>query len=101
MGSGVSGLSSGVLLLKQGHSVTIWAKDFPPNTTSNMAGAFWYAFDRNPKPQSDEWCYNTFKYFKKEIMPDSKSGVVPRKVVNVRTSPNPDKWWFKKLEIGF
>src|SRR5437016_1293585 len=39
LGCGVSGLSTGLLLLEAGHNVIILAKDTPPNTTSNKAGA--------------------------------------------------------------
>ncbi len=98
LGSGVSGLSCGVLLLRRGHSVSIWAKDFPPNTTSNMAGAFWYAFERNPKEKSPIWALNTLNFFKKEILPDRTSGVIKRKIVNVRTSEIPERWWNHKLK---
>ena len=39
LGAGVSGLSSGILLLKEGFDVTIWAKDFSTDITSNKASA--------------------------------------------------------------
>ena len=45
LGCGVSGLSTALLLqrrLQNGPgTVTIYAKDLPPNTTSNIAGAWW------------------------------------------------------------
>ena len=45
LGSGVSGLSSAILLQRRFQNgpgtVTIYAKDLPPNTTSNIAGAHW------------------------------------------------------------
>ena len=42
VGSGVVGLSTARLLQDAGFSVTIYAKDLPPNTTSNVAGGWWY-----------------------------------------------------------
>lgn len=42
LGSGVVGLSTARLLQDEGFSVTIYAKDLPPNTTSNVAGGWWY-----------------------------------------------------------
>jgi len=42
LGSGVVGLSTARLLQDAGFSVTIYAKDLPPNTTSNVAGGWWY-----------------------------------------------------------
>jgi len=42
LGSGVVGLSTARLLQESGFEVTIYAKDLPPNTTSNVAGGWWY-----------------------------------------------------------
>ncbi|MFZ0687553.1 MAG: FAD-dependent oxidoreductase [Terriglobales bacterium] len=42
IGSGVVGLSTARLLQDAGFQVKIYAKDLPPNTTSNVAGGFWY-----------------------------------------------------------
>jgi glycine/D-amino acid oxidase-like deaminating enzyme len=41
LGSGVVGLSTARLLQESGYNVTIYAKDLPPNTTSNVAGGWW------------------------------------------------------------
>jgi len=42
LGCGVSGLSTARLLQRHFNGVvTIYAKDLPPNTTSNIAGGFW------------------------------------------------------------
>jgi D-amino-acid oxidase len=41
LGSGVMGLSTARLLQRQGGMVTIYARDLPPETTSNVAGALW------------------------------------------------------------
>ncbi len=45
LGCGVSGLSTARLIQRrlqgEGASVTIYAKDLPPQTTSNIAGAWW------------------------------------------------------------
>ena len=49
LGCGAVGLATARLLQERGCSVTIYAKDLPPNTTSNIAGAQWfpvYVFDR-------------------------------------------------------
>jgi len=42
LGCGVVGLSTARLLQESGLTVTIYAKDLPPNTTSNVAGGWWY-----------------------------------------------------------
>jgi D-amino-acid oxidase len=42
MGCGAVGLATARLLQRQGFEVTIYAKDLPPKTTSNVACASWY-----------------------------------------------------------
>lgn len=42
LGCGVSGLSTARILQRRGGTVTIYARDLPPETTSNVAGALWY-----------------------------------------------------------
>jgi D-amino-acid oxidase len=44
VGAGVMGLSTGRLLQLQGARVKIYAKDLPPETTSNVSGAQWWPF---------------------------------------------------------
>lgn len=42
LGCGVVGLSTARLLQRRGFHVTIYARDLPPNTTSDRSGASWY-----------------------------------------------------------
>jgi D-amino-acid oxidase len=44
IGCGAVGLATARLLQRQGLAVTVHAKDVPPNTTSNIAGAQWGPF---------------------------------------------------------
>lgn len=44
LGCGAVGLATGRLLQEAGLRVTIYAKDLPPNTTSNVAGGQWFPF---------------------------------------------------------
>jgi len=44
LGCGAVGLSAGILLQRRGFRVTIYARDLPPNTTSNIAGGLWSPF---------------------------------------------------------
>jgi glycine/D-amino acid oxidase-like deaminating enzyme len=50
LGSGVIGLSTARLLQKKGFEVTIYSRELPPETTSNIAGALWFpttVYDKN------------------------------------------------------
>lgn len=42
LGCGVQGLTAALVLARRGHNVTIYAKDLPPHTTSNIAGVLWW-----------------------------------------------------------
>src|SRR5688572_18748426 len=42
LGCGVIGLSTARLLQDRGFDVTIYARDLPPDTTSDISGASWY-----------------------------------------------------------
>lgn len=42
LGCGVIGLSTARLLQRRGKTVTIYARDLPPETTSNASGALWF-----------------------------------------------------------
>ncbi len=44
LGCGAVGLATARLLQERGYAVTIYTKDLPPNTTSNVAGAQWFPF---------------------------------------------------------
>ena len=41
LGGGVIGLTAAVILAERGFKFTVFAKDYPPNTTSNVAGGQW------------------------------------------------------------
>jgi len=81
LGCGVVGLSTARLLQESGFPVTIYAKDLPPSTTSNVAGGWWYPvtlFDQQFRtPAFDEQfaqsCRYAFQRF--QIMVGSHYGV--------------------------
>jgi len=56
IGSGGVGLATARLLQRQGFEVTIYAKDLPPKTTSNVACASWYpAESSDPTMQTPQY----------------------------------------------
>lgn len=100
LGAGVSGLSSGILLLKKGYQVTIWAKELPPNTTSNKAAAAWAPYLCNPKDKVTLWGKNSLDYFGSEIAKDPKSGFIKRNTIGLFTDCREDQWW-KDIVPGY
>ncbi|HEX8965566.1 MAG TPA: FAD-dependent oxidoreductase [Patescibacteria group bacterium] len=93
LGAGVSGLSTGILFLQEGYSVTIWAKDFPPNTTSNKAAAVWYPFICGPLEKVPSWARTSLEYFESEILPIPESGCKRTTVVEIFNKVPDEPWW--------
>src|SRR3989344_4223561 len=93
LGAGVSGLSTGILLLKNGYRVKIWAKDLPPNTTSNMAAALWYPYLCFPKDKAIPWAKYTFDYFLNEVMVDPESGCLRKTITELFVKKQEEPWW--------
>src|SRR5690349_17456019 len=67
VGCGVSGLTSGSRLLESGYPVVIWAKDLPPNTTSNVAAAIWEPYRAYPLDKVTEWGRFTYEVFQSMV----------------------------------
>lgn len=93
LGAGVSGLSTGVLLLKNGYKVTIWAKDLPPNTTSNKAAAVWYPYLCFPRDKAIPWAKTTFEFLQKEFINEPATGCIFRTMTEMFDKPQPEPWW--------
>ena len=93
LGAGVSGLSTGILLLKEGYKVHIWAKDLPPNTTSNIAAAFWYPYLVNPRDKATKWGGFTLKYLQDNALNDLPSGCIKRTVTELFEKKVDEPWW--------
>jgi D-amino-acid oxidase len=81
LGCGAVGLSTARLLQDHGFSVTIYARDMPPNTMSNIAGASWAPFtvfdpDRRTAAFDDQFVRAArfaFRYFQNLV--SSRYGV--------------------------
>lgn len=97
IGCGVSGLTTGLCLLEAGHSVTIWARDLPPQTTSNVAAAVWLPFKAFPVDRVTAWGKTTFQRFK-TLQAERESGVFMASVLDLKTAPNADPWWMSAVE---
>ena len=65
VGAGISGMSAAYLLMQQGHQITIYAKAFSPDITSNKAAAFWFPYHIRNDKRGIEWCTTSYGYYKK------------------------------------
>lgn len=78
IGAGVNGLSSGIRLLENGWKVTIWASEFSPNTTSDVAAALWYPFLSAPVEKTDRWGSDTYSVLEHlSLLPDTGVAMTP------------------------
>lgn len=81
LGCGAVGLSAARLLQERGYPVTIYAKDLPPNTTSNVAGGQWFPFFvydsscRTPEFLRQFVAASEFAYRRYQTMVGSRYGV--------------------------
>jgi D-amino-acid oxidase len=77
LGAGVMGLTAAAILAERAFKVTVFAKDFPPNTTSNVAGGQWApaSVQHKDKTQFDRILTNAYNTHKAK---GSAYGVSPR-----------------------
>ncbi|MCA1609787.1 MAG: FAD-binding oxidoreductase [Acidobacteria bacterium] len=96
LGCGVVGLATARLLQEAGLPVTIYAKELPPNTTSNVAGGQWFPFfvsdsrRRTPEFQRQLVAASEFAYRRFQILVGSRYGVRWIRNFVVGNEPPPD-----------
>ncbi len=92
VGCGVSGLTCAVRLLMTGRPVTIVARELPPETTSDVAAAFWYPYRAYPPDRVTEWAHLSLQCFRR-FAADPETGITVRPAIEVFREPAPDPWW--------
>src|SRR5262252_7431761 len=92
LGCGVSGLTTALTLLDAGHNPRIWARDLPPDTTSNVAAAVWYPYRAYPEKKVTAWGAAAYERFV-ELAKTPETGVVIREAFDLRGEDAPDPWW--------
>ena len=107
IGCGAVGLATARILQRRGFEVTIYARDMPPDTTSNVAGASWFpssviegarrtpAFDA----QFERAARLAFRHF--QLMTGSEYGVTWREQYSLRDQPNEERWTYSMLRDLF
>jgi glycine/D-amino acid oxidase-like deaminating enzyme len=92
LGSGVVGLASARVLQKRGFRVRIYARDFPPHTTSDVAGAEWSPdiVERGETPalraRFDRMLTTSWRRFQSLVGP--RWGVSPRPIYEAADVPS-------------
>lgn len=92
VGAGVSGLTSGVELLRAGHDVSIVTRDVPAQTTSAVAAAIWYPYRAYPEDEVLAWGKVSLDRFI-ELAADSEVAVTVSSALELFPEPAPDPWW--------
>lgn len=92
VGCGVSGLSCGIRLLEQHFAVTLVAEKLPPQTTSNIAAAFWYPFKAYPLQRVERWSQVSLDEFYR-LMATPEAGVAAAPLIELYPTPTPPPWW--------
>lgn len=100
LGCGVSGLTTGILLQQQGRRVTIWARDVPPHTTSNIAAAVWYPYRAFPIDRVLIWGAVAYTRFR-ELLRTPESGVILENVLDLMPERQTEEPWWASSVDGF
>ncbi len=101
VGAGISGLSSVYKLVEAGHQVTVFAKQFSPNVTSNKAAAFWFPFHVRNDKRGIVWSNDSYQFYK-TLSQDPASGISIKKLVKmIRAEVTPEEpVWLNYIPKG-
>lgn len=91
LGSGAIGLSTALQLQWSGYDVTIYARDFPPYTTSNVAGAMWHPVTLFERDQVSD---GTLK------MLDLASRIAFRRFIGYANDPKYGVYWIRQYSFS-
>lgn len=92
LGAGVSGLTTATVLAETGHAVQVLAASLPPDTTSNVAAAFWYPYRTLPSAQSVRQAVASYRQFA-ALCSVPGAGVSMRRAFDLSRTPQPRPWW--------
>ncbi len=82
VGAGISGLSCAYALTKHPHNITIFAKAFPPNTTSNRAAAFWFPYHIRNDKRGIKWCQKSYDVYR-QLSNNNETGISMHQLIKV------------------
>ena len=88
IGSGVIGLSSAYRLLEAGFGVTVLAQTLPPNTTSDVAAAFWSPSATAGEERERKWAMASLHTFR-GMADEAAAGVAVVDLHQLTQTPHP------------
>ena len=93
LGCGVNGLTCGIRLLEEGFiNVRIVADKLPPDTTSNIAAAYWYPYKVSPENKVIKWSGFSYNKFM-ELSRVSGTGVSMTELVKLFDRKEKEPFW--------
>jgi D-amino-acid oxidase len=100
LGSGISGLSCAIKLQEAGfESVSILARNFPPNTTSDVAGGLWFPYKAEPIHRILGWSKATFQELMRLREQFPEAGITMTEFFQYfRKRVETDAWWASAVE---
>ncbi|MBV1862152.1 MAG: FAD-binding oxidoreductase [Nannocystaceae bacterium] len=92
LGAGVCGLTTATVLAETGHAVQVLAAALSPNTTSNVAAAFWYPYRTLPSKRSVRRAITSYRQFA-QLCSVPQAGVSMRRAFDFSRHRLPRPWW--------
>jgi D-amino-acid oxidase len=82
IGAGISGLSCAYFLSEKSYGITVFAKDFSPDITSNRAAAFWFPYHIRNDKRGISWGRRTYVFYE-ELSKDAGTGISMKQLIKV------------------
>ena len=82
IGAGISGLSCAYFLSEKNYKITVFAKAFSPNITSNKAAAFWFPYHIRNNKRGINWSKESYSFYKK-LTADASTGISMKHLIKV------------------
>jgi D-amino-acid oxidase len=82
IGSDISGLSCAYLLCEKGYDITVIAKAFSPNITSNRAAAFWFPYHIRNDKRGVSWAQKSYSFYE-QLSADASTGISMKQLIKV------------------
>lgn len=100
IGSGICGLSTAYTLVEKGYQVTVYARAFPPETTSNRAAAFWFPYHIENDTRCIRWSQESYEKYL-SLMDDPAAGISIQQLIKVtKDSDPPALYWLDFMPEG-